>query len=157
MANEIWHNYPEGNNLDVYIFKKTADEVFDQADGGDTFEAWNDANVLNYDNPMTDHGGDYYSVDFPAVITTAGVYSIAIAVRAGGTAAVGDKRIAQGEISWDGTAEIDTYTGSVDLTDIEDKIDILDTNLDQLIIDQNRVLNVVDETEEPPSLQITVE
>ena len=108
--NELWHNFPSGDTLDAYIFKKTDDTVFDQADGGDTFEAWVDGNVANYDIPMTDQGGDYYTVDFPTVITTAGVYRIAIARRVGGTAAVGDKRIAQGEIYWSGTAEEDIAT-----------------------------------------------
>ena len=106
MANEIWHDYPSGNNLDAYIFRKTDDAVFDENDGGDTFETWADGNVANYDVPMTDQGGDYYSVDFPAVITTSGIYRVAIALRAAGTAAVGDRRIAQGEISWDGASEI---------------------------------------------------
>ena len=110
MSNEIWHNFPSGENLDAYVFKKTNDQVFDQADGGDTFEVWVDGNVLNYDISMTDQGGDYYSVDFPAVITTAGVYRVVIAKRAGGSAAVGDLRIAQGEIYWDGTAEEDIST-----------------------------------------------
>ena len=110
MANEIYHNFPSGNNLDAYVFKKTDDKVFDQADGGDTFEAWVDGNVLNYDIPMTDQSGDYYTVDFPSVITTAGIYRIVIALRAGGSAAVGDKRIAQGEFYWRGTAEEDLAT-----------------------------------------------
>ena len=115
MSNEIWHNFPSGENLDAYVFKKTNDQVFDQADGGDTFEVWVDGNVLNYDIPMTDQGGDYYSVDFPAVITTAAVYRIAIGKRAGASAAVGDLRIAQGEIYWDGTAEEDISTVSTQL------------------------------------------
>ncbi|GAF78496.1 unnamed protein product, partial [marine sediment metagenome] len=49
---------------------------------------------------MTDQGGDYYSVDFPSVITNSTVqaYRVVIALRAGANAAVGDIRIAQGEI-----------------------------------------------------------
>ncbi len=157
MANEIWHDYPSGSSLDAYVFKKTDDEVFNEADGGDTWEAWNDANVLLYDVPMTDQGGDYYSVDFPAVITTAGTYRTVVALRAGGTAAVGDLRIAQGEIFWDGTAEITISTTTTDISGLETKIDVLDANVDQLIVDQNKVLIVTDDTEKPPSLQITVE
>lgn len=114
MAGEIWHNYPSGNDLDAYVFKKTDDTVFDEDDGGDTFEAWEDGNVLNYDVPLTDHDGDYYSVDFPAVIVTDDIYRVVIALRAGVDAAVGDRRIAQGEINWDGSAEI---TPSVLLTE----------------------------------------
>ncbi len=110
MANEIWHNFPSGDSLDAYVFAKTDDTVFDENDGGDTFETWEDGNVANYDIPMTDQGGDYYSVDFPLVITTPGAYRVAIVRRLGGTAAVGDLRIAQGEIDWSGTSEITPIT-----------------------------------------------
>jgi len=97
--------------LYAVIHKKTDDEVFDQADGGDTWEAWNDANVGNYDVAMTDHDGDYYSVDFPTVITTAGVYRVTIFRQAAGAPhADNDASIAQGEIHWSGSAEIDTTT-----------------------------------------------
>ncbi len=106
MANEIWHNFPSGDTLDTYIFSKSDDKVFDESDGGDTFETWDDDNVANYDISMTDQGGDYYSVDFPAAIETAGAYRIVISQRLGGTVAVGDLRIAQGEISWSGSSEI---------------------------------------------------
>ena len=110
MSNEIWHNYPSGNKLDAYIWRKPDDEIFDQADGGDTFEIWADGNVLNYDNPMADNGGDYYSVDFPSAIKTPGTYRVAVTVRSGANAAVGDIRIAQGEIYWSGAGEINTFT-----------------------------------------------
>jgi hypothetical protein len=152
MANEIWHNYPEANNLDVYVFNKTNDNVFDNADGGDTWEVWADGNVLNYDIPMTDHGGDYYSVDFPAAITTAGVYRIAIALRAGANAAVGDTRIAQGEIHWDGTAEIDTTAfRAYILSDVigadGDTLETLSDQMDGLSSEDAKVLNVYGEDE----------
>jgi len=147
MANEIWHNFLSGDTLDAYVFKKTNDQVFDENDGGDTFEVWQDGNVANYDIPMTDNGGDYYSVDFPSVITTAGVYRIAIARRAGGTAAVGDLRIAQGEIYWDGSAEIDIRTLDTSINDDVigadgDTLESLSDQLDAIATDQNTVLNI---------------
>ncbi len=106
MANELWHNFPSGSSLDAYVRKKTDDEVFDENSGTNTFEVWQDGNVANYDIPMADNGGDYYSVNFPAIITTSGVFRVAFKLRAGGTAAVGDLVLAQGEIEWDGTTEI---------------------------------------------------
>ncbi len=120
MSNEIWHNYPSGNSLDAYVFKKADDKVFVESDGGDTFEDWVNGNVLTYDIPMTDNGGDYYSVDFPAVITNSTLqpYRVAIALRAGGSAAVGDRRIAQGEIQWDGTSEVDIGTINIIQTSV---------------------------------------
>lgn len=145
MPNEIWHNFPSGDNLDAYVFKKTNDQVFDQADGGDTFEVWADGNVLNYDVPMTDQGGDYYTADFPSVITTAGVYRIAIALRTGGSAAVGDVRIAQGEVSWDGSAEIDIFTLDTTINDDVigadgDTLETLSDQMDALITEEDKVL-----------------
>ena len=137
MANEIWTNYPSGNSLDAYVFRKTSDEVFDQADGGDTFEVWADGNVLNYDIPMTDNGGDYFTADFPSVITTAGVYRFAMSVRAGGTAAVGDRRIAQSEVYFDGTSEVDLLTLDTD-------IDVIDVNVDEILTIVQIQENIID-------------
>ena len=110
MPNEIFHIFQSGSNLDAYVWRVDDDTVFDQADGGDTFETWADGNVLNYDIPMADNGGDYYTVDFPAVITTPGVYRAVVALRTGVNAAVGDTRLAQGEGYWDGSGEINFFT-----------------------------------------------
>ena len=108
--NEIYAKYPSGKNLDAYVFKKANDQVFDQADGGDTFEVWADGSVLNYDIPMTDQGDGFYTVDFPAVITTTAVYRVIVKLRAGANAAVGDTGLFQGEIYWDGQKEVNTLT-----------------------------------------------
>ncbi len=108
--NEIWHNHPSGNKLDAYVWRKSEDKVFDESDGGDTFETWADGNVLNYDVPMTDNGGDYYTVDFPSVIKTVGVYRVVVALRAGANAAVGDFRIAQGEYFLSSSGEVTPLT-----------------------------------------------
>lgn len=84
---------------------------------------------------MTDHGGDYYTVDFPAVITntTQQAYRTVIAVRAGANAAVGDRRIAQGEIYWNGVQEVDI--GTINITN-------------------QTVTNVYDESTPPPVVTI---
>ena len=147
MSNEIWNNFVSGNNLDAYVFKKTNDQVFDQSDGGDMFEVWVDGNVLNYDIPMTDQGGGHYTVDFPSVITTSGVYRIVIALRAGGSAAVSDFRIAQGEMYWDGTAEIDIFTLDTIINDDVigedgDTLESLSDQMDVLSAQKSQVLNV---------------
>lgn len=118
MANEIYGKYSSGNNLDAYVFNKANDEVFDEADGGDTFETWADGSVLNYDIPMTDQGDGFYSVDFPSVITTEGIYRVVIKLRVGVNAAVGDIGLFQGEIHWNGSAEIDTSTISDQLDSV---------------------------------------
>ena len=60
-------------------------------------------------------------------------------------------------IEGDDVTETIIGTAGDTLEDLSGQMDVIDANLDQLIIDQNKVLNVVDETEEKPSLQITVE
>ena len=121
MANELWHSYEEGKTIYALIWKKTDDKVFDQADGGDTFETYVEANIDNYDVAMTNQGdgasgySDYYTADFPSVIVTAGVYRIQILLRVGGTInADNDIVIAQGEFYWNGDREIDGYADYVD-------------------------------------------
>jgi hypothetical protein len=128
VPNEIFGKYNSGFNLDAYVFKKADDEIFDEADGGDTFEVWADGNVLNYDIPMTDQGDGFYSVDFPTAITTEGVYRIIIKLRVGANAAVGDIGLFQGELTWDGTGEIDIFT--------------LDNTMNILLAAGSRVLNI---------------
>jgi hypothetical protein len=112
LANELWTDYYSGNLLDAYVFKKSDDEVFDEADGGNTFEVWQDGNVLNYDIPMTDQGDGYYTVDFPAAITGTDPtpYRVVIKLRVGANAAVGDTKLSQMEIIWDGSKEVDIGT-----------------------------------------------
>lgn len=127
MANEIWHNFEEGKTLYALIFKKSDDKVNIQ--GTNNFEAWNDANIATYDHPMTDHDGGYYTVDFPTTITgtVLTTYRISVVLQAGGSpnadSAV-DFRIAQGELFWDGTSEVDlgtlTITNSTIINNYDD-------------------------------------
>ena len=108
--NEIYAKYNSGFSLDAYVLRKSTDEVFDEADGGDTFETWSDGNVLNYDIPMTDQGDGFYTVDFPTVIETSGTYRVIVKLRVGANAAVGDLGLFQGEINWNGEIEYTIFT-----------------------------------------------
>jgi hypothetical protein len=126
MANEIYAKYSSGFDLDGYVFRKTDDKVCIPASGA--FETWNDVNVLTYDIPMTDRGDGYYSAGFPATITTEGVYRVIIKLRTGVEAEVGNTGLFQGELSWDGTEEIDLFT--------------IDNSISTLTVSQSRVLNV---------------
>ena len=54
---------------------------------------------------------DYYSVDFPSGITGDGTYRVQIMLQVGGSIdADNDIGLFQGEITWDGTTEIDIFT-----------------------------------------------
>lgn len=111
--NEIYAKYSSSFDLDAYVFTKADDEVFIQTTG--LFEIWVDGNVQNYDIPMTDRGDGYYSVDFPTAITGEGVYRVIIKLRSGVPAEVGNTGLFQGEINWDGAAEIDLFTLDADI------------------------------------------
>ena len=116
MSNEIWHSYQNGSTLYALIWRQTDDKVYDAVAAADTFDVYADADIATYDVPLTEAGttGDYYSVDFPAGIS-AGVYRVQIFYQPGVIDVDADRLIAQGEIYWDGTAEINIYTSSADV------------------------------------------
>ena len=140
MSNEIWHNFDSGEILDAYVFDKSNDQVFDEADGGDTFEVWVNGNVLNYDIPMTDQGGNYFTVDFPAAITTAGVYRTVVALRDGANATISDIRVAQGEIHWNGTSEEDVTSVVSDIAVLNSDLTVIASDVVSVGSDVNTVL-----------------
>lgn len=123
MANEIWHSYDEAKTLYALIWRKTDDKVYDAAAAADTFDTYTDADILDYDVPLTNHvDSDYHSVDFPSDISF-GTYRVQIMEQIGGAIdADVDKAVAQGEINWDGTEEIN------------------------ILIFFNKLLNIYDET-----------
>ena len=141
MANEIYFSIDEAEILYALVWKKTDDKVFDESDGGDTFETYTDANIANYNIPMAKQAdSDYYTVDFPTVIATSGVYRVQVFKQDSAVAdtphADNDRVVGQGEIAWTGSAESDVYT---------------------LYLTQSKVLNVYDETGTTPSLEVIVE
>ena len=144
------------------IWRKTDDKVYDAVAAANTFDTYTDADIDDYNVELTNHvDSDYHSVDFPADITT-GVYRVQIFVQDSAVAdtphADDDTAIAQGEIYWDGAAEIDLYTSSLDIDEIlEDTSTTLDDKLDELIADQGNRTDDIDETATTPSLQIIVE
>ena len=123
IANEIWCNDDEGATYYAVIWRKSNDQLCIVA--GDTSEAWVDANIGNYDVPLTGHDGDYYSADFPTAITTEGVYRITIFKQAGGSPhADNDTSEFQGELYWNGSEEVNIYTvnqTSTSVTNIYDE------------------------------------
>lgn len=72
---------------------------------GPSFEAYSTANIANYDTALTEQGtaSQFYTFTFPSGIS-AGVYSVAVYIQAGGSPAEGDIAVAEGEVKWDGSA-----------------------------------------------------
>lgn len=147
MANEVFHNFATGSTLYFCAFQLDGN-VF--LTGGASDEVWgaggNDAD--DYDEAMTEDGsGGHYVGTFTVVV--ADVYRVAVFLQAGGSPADSDLAIAQGEIQWDGTAEINATT--LDAT-IEDDViggdgDTLETLSDQMDIlsaQGSQVLNIYD-------------
>lgn len=135
MANEIWTDYSSGFTLYAVVRKASDDTV--NIIGGNTFETWVDGNIATYVLALTDHGGDYYSVDFPSGITdtTQQPYRVAIYLQSGVSPAVADQPISQGEIFWDGVNEV---------------------NIGTINITNQTVTNVYDESTPPPVVVINV-
>ena len=129
MANEIWCSWDSASTLYAFVIRKTDDFIWDVGDSA--FEAigtWNDARAGECDIAMSATAGDFHTVDFPSGITAAGVYRVEIRERAGGSPDTDDVPIAQGELHWDGSAEID--------------ITAIDTLIDTLISATETVKNV---------------
>ena len=96
------------------------------------FATWADGDIANYSIAMTPIGRKHFA-DFPALITTAGTYDVFVCLQATGTPAITDSFISQGQICWDGTAEIVLST--------------IDTNVDSLITARGIIQNTTVQTE----------
>ncbi len=116
MANEIYHTFNEGNVLYALIWRKSDDKVWNSTDS--TFDTYTDADIDKYDVVLANQAdSDYYSVDFPSAITDTATQAYRVQVMlqvAGGINADNDLGIAQGEIQWNGSSEVDI--GSIFIT-----------------------------------------
>ena len=113
MANEIWTTFVSGSVLYALVHRKSDDKV--NIIGTNNFEAWNDANIATSVLAMTDNDGDYHSVDFTSAITDTATqaYRVTVRLQAGGSPVADgavDFPIAQGEIQWNGSSEVDLGT-----------------------------------------------
>ena len=142
MANEIWHSFDEADSLYALIWRKTDDKVWNDTDS--QFDTYTDADILKYDIPLTNHvDSDYHTADFPSSITS-GVYRVQVMHQIGGSIdADADIAVAQGEIYWDGSAEIDIFTLDTTIEDdvigtAGDTLESLSGQMDVLHTEQSR-------------------
>lgn len=148
MANEVFHNYATGSTLYFCAFQLDGN-VF--LSGGASDEVWgaggNDAD--DYDETMTEDGSGGHFVGTFDTSIAAGTYRVTVYLQAGGSPADSDLAIAQGEIYWDGTAELNMKTLD---TKIDDEVigadgdthEDLSDQMDVLSAQGSRVLNVYD-------------
>lgn len=75
------------------------------------FEAWNDADFADYAVALTHRGGNYFSADFPALITASGAYVVDYYKQLGATPDISDLWLDSETIQWTGSATIVTTPG----------------------------------------------
>lgn len=112
MAAEIWFNYLTSKTLYAAVFQRSDGLVFLSVGGG-TPEVWGTSGDADfYDITMTETtaGASMHYVGTFSSNFDAGVYRITVYDQAGANPADSDIAIAEAEIHWDGTAEIDVST-----------------------------------------------
>lgn len=149
MANEIWKSYDEAYTLYALIWRQADDKVYDA--GSAAFDTYTDDDIDDYDIPLTNHAdSDYHSVDFPSV--AAGIYRVQVFHQVGGSIdADDDVVIGEGEIYWDGSAEmnpvsldtiLDTIAG--DVVNIDGIVPATAANVTSAHATTNALINTVD-------------
>ena len=132
MANEVTHNYITGKTLYFCCFQQDGD-VF--LTGGASDEVWGTGGRTadDYDEAMSEEGGSGHYKGSIAGGVGAGVYQIAVYKQAGANPADADICIGQGEIYWDGSAEMNPST-------LDGLIDTIDANVDEILVDTGTTL-----------------
>lgn len=147
MANEIVRNYATGNILYSCAFQPDRN-VF--LTGGASDEVWGTGgrDADDYDEAMAENAPDgHYVGTFTP--TVEGTYQVTVYLQAGGSPADSDLAIGEGEIYWDGTAEITTFTLDISINDDiigedGDTLESLSDQMDGMSQQYSRVLNVYD-------------
>jgi len=131
LGSEIYHTFNEGNTLYALVWRKSDDKVWNNTDS--QFDTYTDADIDKYDIALVGQvDSDYYVADFPSGISDSEqqAYRVQIFLQDGGSPhADDDVGIAQGEIFWNGSDEIDL--GTINITN-------------------STVTNVYDESTPPP-------
>ena len=134
MSNEIWATYEEGNDLYALVWRASDDKVWDNT--ASAWDTYTDADIDDYDVALANQAdSDYYSVDFPAGITstTQQAYRAQIMLRPGAIDADADFTVGTLEIFWNGSEEI--TLGTINITN-------------------QTVTNVYEEEFKPPQIQV---
>jgi hypothetical protein len=105
MAGEIQLAHDATAETLYAIVRNSVGQAWDT--GASAFEAYATASLGDYDIALVEQGtaSRYYVGTFPSAIA-AGVYSVTVYVRAGGSPAEGDDIAGAGSIEWSGTAVI---------------------------------------------------
>lgn len=106
MAKEIVWDGTTGETQ-YAMLRNSVGQIYNTA--GVAFEAYNAANIADYDIAGTEQGsGGTFTADMPAV--AAGIYNVTAKKRVGGAPAESDPTVGVGELDWNGTAAIGVST-----------------------------------------------
>lgn len=100
MAGELKVGYLPGKTIYFHLRDNTG-----QIWNGSAFEAYQTANIANYDIAATEQGSasGFYTATMPAA--SAGVYNVEAKLQAGASPAESDLSLGAGSIEWNGTTE----------------------------------------------------
>ncbi len=100
MSQELECDYVTGKTV-YFLIRSSVGTIWN----GSSLVTYVTGNLSTYVVLATEQGtSGYYTADFPALLTTAGVYNVVAKDRAGGSAAESDTSIASGDLQWAGTA-----------------------------------------------------
>jgi hypothetical protein len=143
MADELTYNASTGQTFYACRFQQNGDVFLTD---GSSDEVWGTGgrDADDYDVQMTEEDScGHYKAAFDASSNIgAGVYQVVIYKQGGANPVDADPPMAQGEIYWDGTAEVNIYTLRSDLNTVISDLTIVDSNLDTansdiVVIDSN--------------------
>lgn len=100
---ELQFHYDTTNTVYAVVRLASTGKVWDVSLAN--WAVWSDDDIGQYDIPLASQSGAFYAVDFPAAITTAGLYAVAVREQEGGSPSASDLIVGSGQIDWDGTAE----------------------------------------------------
>jgi hypothetical protein len=111
MSNEITHNAATGLTFYACRFQQNGNVFLSD---GASDEVWGTAGrtAADYDVPMTEEDAcGHYKGDFDALANiAAGAYPVVVYLQSGGGPVDADVSVSQGEIDWDGSAELNIVT-----------------------------------------------
>lgn len=104
MAGEIQAQYSVSGITAYAMIRNRVGQIWNTA--GSAFEAYNAANIADYDISLTEQGSSgMYVGNFPTAIS-AGIYSIVAKRQIGGSPAESDPSFANGDLQWNGTVTL---------------------------------------------------
>ena len=108
MSNEIFHNYVTGNTLYFCLFQLDGNVFLSD---GLSDEVWGTGarDADDYDMTMAEDGsGGHYVGSMPTVAQ--GTYRVVVFLQDGANPVDADFPIAEGEVYWDGSGEINMFS-----------------------------------------------